>query len=120
MKYFKKIKFLLPFVIFILIFTLFLSLINFIIPQSINLNKILILICFNLYLLIYNINVGKTLENNAYLNGLKVSGITILILYLIGSLLTSFKISIARLIYYLIISLSIILGNVIGINKKKS
>lgn len=120
MKYLKKLKFLWPFCLFILIFTLLLSLINFIIPQSFNLNKVLILVILNLYFLLYNIKIGKTLENNAYLNGLKVSGITILILYLLGSFLTSFKLSLARLIYYLIISLSIILGNVIGINKKKS
>ena len=120
MKFIKNYQFILNFIIFVVMSTLIISIISLIFPLSLKVNKILSLISILLYLLFTNLKEGKKLEKDAYKNGIKKSAIIILLIYIIGSLITNFSMSVERLIYYLILMLCIVLGNIIGINKKKS
>lgn len=53
-----------------------------------------------------------------YINGLKLSSIIVIILFLSSIILKSFRF--ATIIYYLIIILTITFGSMVGINKKKN
>lgn len=100
--------------------SLILSIVMYFIPFNNKVYKFLALIITNVYLLLSNIKIGRKLECDAYKNGLKNGIIIIVIMYFLGSILGGFKLGIERIIYYLIILLSIVLGNIIGINKKNS
>lgn len=120
MKFIKNYRFILNFLTFVIISTLIISIISLIFPLSLKVNKLLSLISILLYLFLTNLKEGKNLEKDAYKNGIKRSAIIIILIYIIGSLITDFSLSVERLIYYLILIICIVLGNIIGINKKKS
>lgn len=56
--------------------------------------------------------------NKGYINGLKLSGIIITFLLIISLILKEFNFT--DIIYYIIITLTITFGSMVGINKKKS
>ena len=120
MKFLKNYQFILFFYIFTILISFILSIFNLIFPLSLKTNKIICLILISFYLLLSNIKEGKKLEKGAYKNGLKNSLIIIILLYLFGSIITRFSLSLERIIYYIILILCITLGNIIGINKKKN
>lgn len=62
--------------------------------------------------------IGYTSNNKGYLNGLKFSLIIIMLFFITNLFISKFKF--ITLIYYLIISLVIIIGSMIGINKKEN
>ena len=62
--------------------------------------------------------IGKKSTNKGYINGLKLSGITIII-FLILSIIFN-NLSLSRILFYLITIISITFGSMIGINKKES
>lgn len=61
--------------------------------------------------------IGYTSNNKGYINGLKLSLIIIILFFISNLFIAKFKF--ITLIYYLIISLVIIIGSMIGINKKE-
>ena len=63
--------------------------------------------------------IGKTSKQKGWLEGIKLSGIIIIILALFNYLGLSQKFSVTHLIYYLILIISCTLGSMIGINRKK-
>lgn len=63
--------------------------------------------------------IGKNSKQKGWLEGLKLSGIVIVILILFKYLGLQDKFSINHLIYYLILVISCTLGSMIGINRKK-
>lgn len=63
--------------------------------------------------------IGKNSKQKGWLEGLKLSGIVIVILILFKYLGLQDKFSINHLIYYLILIISCTLGSMIGINRKK-
>lgn len=73
---------------------------------------IIISIFINAYIL------GKNAEQKGYLEGLKLSIIIILVFFIL-TLITKQPIKLKVILYYLIISITSILGSMIGINKKK-
>ena len=75
----------------------------------------IIIVLFNIFIQSYIL--GKKSEKHGYLEGLKFSGIMILI-FLIISLLTQSRIRPRIILYYFIISMSSILGGIMGISKK--
>ena len=75
----------------------------------------IIIVLFNIFIQSYIL--GKQSEKHGYLEGLKFSGIMILI-FLIISLLTQSRIRPRIILYYFIISMSSILGCIMGISKK--
>lgn len=70
--------------------------------------------------LIMGFLTGKKATKNGYLEGLKMSGITILMLLFFDMIFFQSSFTISRLIYYGLIVLLNIIGSMIGINKKSS
>ncbi len=62
--------------------------------------------------------IGKKSSNKGYLEGLKISGITILILFIISCLGFNKGLNFKNIIYYLVIICSCVLGSITGINKR--
>lgn len=62
--------------------------------------------------------IGKNSLNKGYINGLKLSLIMIIIFLIFGIIFNNIKSS--RIIYYLIMSVCITFGAMIGISKKES
>ena len=62
--------------------------------------------------------VGKKSSSKGYLEGLKLSGILILILFMISYLGFGKGLHLKNLIYYLIVIGSCVLGSITGINKR--
>lgn len=60
---------------------------------------------------------GKTSINKGYLNGLKLSSIIVLFFFILSLLFKEFNL--LDLIYYIIITLTITFGSMVGINKKE-
>lgn len=118
MKVLKKYDFAYKFLLFILIFTFLLTLINLIVPLSTNVNSCLSLVTFLLYSLIVGIKKGMKTEEKAYKSGLFVGGIHVLILYLLNCLTFHFGLPIKKIIYFLLIIVTTVLGSIIGINRK--
>lgn len=64
------------------------------------------------------IYLGKKSTNKGYINGLKLSGITITIFLILSIIFNNLTLS--RILFYLITIISITFGSMIGINKKES
>ena len=120
MKVLKKFDYIYKFIIFILIFTFLLTIFNLIFNINANILKFIILIGMILYSFIIGIKKGLNTENKAYTVGLKTGAINILILYILGCFMLSFSLPLRKIIYYLIILITTILGCIIGINKKNA
>ena len=61
--------------------------------------------------------IGKKSDSKGYLNGLKLSLVIIVVMFLLSIIINNFKIS--RIIYYFITSICITFGSMIGINKNE-
>lgn len=83
--------------------------------SAINTIKIINFIIIFIFAGIY---IGKNSIKKGWLEGLKISLINILI-FLILSLLFKYDFNIMQFVYYLISSITIMLGSMIGINFKK-
>ena len=114
----KKYKYIYKFIIFILLLTIIETLLNLILPLSNTINQLITLITITIYIFITNIKKGKQIEQKAYLEGLKIGTIYILLLYILGLPFFLFKITLKRLIYFIIIIIISITSTIIGINKK--
>ena len=114
--YLKQIGFYLA---FILILAIFLSVLNLIGLKS-NVTNVLAILILIIYFLVMGIIHGKKAESKGFLVGLKLGLSMILILIIIDLLFFRAKFSMIRIIYYLILLLSCILGGTIGINHKKN
>lgn len=118
MTYIKKYGKRLIFTIISIIISLFiLTILYYFNIISSNTNKILKIIIILSNIFISSFILGKNTPSKGYLEGIKLSFL-ILPIFIIFSLITStlkFKV----IIYYLIISITSILGSMIGINRKK-
>lgn len=118
MNYIKKYNYIFKFIIFILILTIIQTILNLILSINTTVNQLISLIPLLIYIFIYSIKEGKKVDKQAYKIGL-IRGLTyILIIYILGIPILSFKIPLKRLIYFIIIIVISILGSIIGINKK--
>ena len=61
--------------------------------------------------------IGKKSISKGYINGLKLSGIIVLLFIIVGLLFNNMKI--IRIVYYIIITICITFGSMIGISKKE-
>ena len=116
-KYYKYFYSLLISLFILIVLSLIINLLYYydvISTSSINYFKIMIII---ISFFISGFILGKKTINKGYLEGIKLSIITIIIMILLSIILHSFKIS--NILYYLITSISIIFGSMIGITKKK-
>lgn len=83
-----------------------------------NIMKYLKIIIVLISSIISGFYIGYNSLNKGYLNGIKFSLIIILIFFISNLFIDKFKF--ITLIYYLIIVITIIIGSMIGINKKKN
>lgn len=116
----KKYDYIFKYILFILIATIITTIINIIIPLNKNTNQIITFIYMLIYSFILGIKKGLKSNEKAYLEGLKLGIIETLILYSLSIITLDFRISIKRILYYLIIITITTLGSIIGINKKRS
>ena len=118
MKYLKKFKDIISFLIFIIIFVSILSIFNLIIDISPQISKIICLLGISLYCFTIGYKKGNKAENKAYKVGFKTGLIIILTLYVLSMLTGSFQLNLSKMIYYLILVIVTIFGSIVGINKK--
>ena len=84
------------------------SIVNYLRPLS-----ILIILFISSY------RLGKKLEKNGYLEGLKLGGTTIILFLIISIIFFRSYFMIRLVLYYIILLITSILGSMIGINKEK-
>ncbi len=120
MKFFKKNDYIYKFLLFILVLSLILTIINSIFYLNNNINSIISLISILSYSLIIGIKRGLKIEEKAYKEGLKIGIIFVTILYILNCLTLNFSLHLKKIVYFLIIIITTILGSIIGINKKNS
>ena len=85
---------------------------------STSFNNILKVIIFIITFLLSGIYIGRNSNKKGWLEGLKISGILI-VLFLLTSLLVKYDFNFKQVIYYIISSITIVFGSMIGINFKK-
>lgn len=120
MKQIKKYNYIYSFPLFILILTFLLTIINIFFTINKTTNNIISLIAILLYSLIVGIKKGLNTEEKAYKEGLKLGLINILILYILNCFTCNFALPLKKIIYFLVIGITTILGSIIGINKKNT
>lgn len=120
MKVLKKYDYIWKFILFILITTFILTIINLIFPLKNEINSIISLLFILLFSFIQSLKKGLHTEEKAYRQGFKVGMINIFILYILSAITLNFGLQLKKLIYYFIVIITCILGSVIGINKKNS
>ena len=64
------------------------------------------------------IYIGRKSISKGYINGLKLSLIVVIVSLILGVIFNNLKLS--RIIYYILTTISITFGSMIGINKKES
>ena len=114
----KKYKNITNFLLFIIIITTITSIICLLFPIQEKTLNIIYLIALSIYSFIISYKKGKTSDKKGYKVGLKIGLTNIAILYILSILFLSFKLPLKKIIYYLIILTTSILGSIIGINKK--
>ncbi len=62
------------------------------------------------------IYIGKKTEAKGYINGLKLSIIMVIITFILNILFNNFKL--IKIVYYLLTTICITFGSMVGINKK--
>lgn len=120
MKRIKKYNYLYNLPLFIISLSFLLTIANMIFPISKAINNTISLIAMGIYSLVVGIKKGLNTEEKAYKEGLKLGLINILILYILNCLTLHFTLPLKKIIYFLIIAITTILGSIIGINKKNT
>ncbi len=115
MKYLKTIGYEITLII---LFTLIYSILYYFNITSSSVNNVIKIISFIFIFILTGINIGKLSSKKGWLEGLKISLITI-ILFIFVSLLFKYNFNIKQVIYYLITSITIVLGSMMGINFRK-
>lgn len=115
MKYLKTLMY--EFIIFTSL-TLVISILYYFNLINNNINYIFKIFIFIITFLISGIYIAKKSKKKYYLEGLKISGINIL-LFLIISLIFKFGFNLKQVLYYILIIIITTLGSIIGGNLKK-
>lgn len=119
MKILKENKMIIYTIIIVLSLSIIETIINLIVPLKEQTNQIISFIIINIYSFILGYNTGLHTNKKGYIEGLKTSLKIIITIYTLGIITMSFKITLKRLIYFLLIILTTTLGSIIGINKKR-
>lgn len=101
-----------------LILSLILSILNYFDIFSVKICYIISWIFMLFFQFFTGIFYGRKAEKNGYLEGLKWSGIFLLLLVFINVVFFQSGFPLARIIYYLILAITTVIGSMIGINKK--
>jgi len=120
MRYLKNLGISLLYIIgFMLILTFIGTLFNYIGLLNSSVIKIVKVIIPVLSMFIGGFVIGKRQGKNGWLEGLKLSLIFLIILTLFNFLGLNHSFSVKSIIYYIILTVSTILGSIIGVNKFK-
>ena len=115
----KYLKSLMYIFISLIIFTLLITILNYfdiLKPSIINILELLSIITS---IFIGSFYLGKNSNNKGYIEGLKIGGIIVIILFMLSYVGFNNKLNISLLIYYIILLITSVLGSILGINKKK-
>lgn len=116
MKY--LLKYLGFYTIFIILLVFLCSILNLMGVNSTITNLLILLFNIGAFLF-FGIKTGKKATSKGYIAGLKVSGMLLLVLFIINLFTMRKVFSISTIIYYLILLLSGVFGGMLGINKKE-
>lgn len=103
-----------------LLFSILIGTLNYFNILGNNSVKIFELIATILSMVIGGVYLGKNSNQKGFLEGLKIGGATIIILFIFGYLAFDKGFSIRLLLFYTIVLFSSVLGSIFGINKKSS
>lgn len=117
MKYLKSFGIILLSLILLSIILGTLNYFNIFNQKALNIFEILSIITSTLLGGLY---LGKNSKERGYLEGIKISLITIVMLFIFNYLAFDQSFSLSTLFFYIIIIISSILGSILGINKKAS
>lgn len=115
MKYLKTIAFMFSIILILNLITTVLYYFNI---TSESVNNILEIISFIITFILTGIYIGKNSTKKGWLEGGKISLITILI-FLVITLIFKHNFNMWQVLYYLIMSITVVLGSMIGINFRK-
>ena len=115
MKYIKSLGL---FLLSLLVLNIIISIFSYLEIFNLNISKILMIISLITSSLLSGIYLGLRTNQKGYIEGLKLSLIVLIIFTFFNLILRNFNKY--TIIYYLIITILIVLGSMIGINKKKS
>ena len=115
MKYIKSLGL---FLLSLLVLNIIISIFSYLEIFNLNISKILMIISLIISSLLSGIYLGLRTNQKGYIEGLKLSLIVLIIFTFFNLILRNFNKY--TIIYYLIITILIVLGSMIGINKKKS
>ena len=113
----KYLKYLLYIIIPIVVGIIIITILNYLGLFNSGIVRVLKIILILVSVFISSCLLGKKSKNKGYLEGLKLGGLFIIILFIINIIIGKFRLPI--LIYYSIIMITSILGSMIGINLKK-
>lgn len=115
----KYLKALLYIFVLIIVFSLLISTLNYFDIVGSGIINIFEIISVIVSMFVGGVFIGKNSNNKGYLQGLKIGGISLVILFLLNYLGFNNSFSISTILFYLIIIVSSIIGSVVGINKNK-
>ena len=107
------------FTIIILLLSFIFSLFNLGGLMSFNTTSILFIILMIILFLIIGYQFGKNADKKGYIEGLKIGFSLILVLIFINIIFYNSNFSLERIIYYIVLILSSIMGSMLGINRKE-
>ena len=106
------------FTIIILLLSLIFSLFNLGGLMNFNTTSILFMILMIMIFLIIGYRFGKNAVKKGYIEGLKIGFCLILVLLFINVVFYKSNFSLERIIYYIVLILSSIMGSMLGINRQ--
>lgn len=116
MKYLKTFGIILAIMITLFLISITLSYFNIINDTANDVIKLLSMLISSFSGGIY---IGSQSQEKGYLEGIKISGILLIILITLSFLVFKDNLSIWKIIYYILILIVTITGSIIGINKKE-
>lgn len=120
MDFIKYLKTLLYVTIGTFFFNLILTLLYYFNIIGTNVNSYLKLIFMAIIMITGGLIIGLKADKKGWLEGIKIGGIVICLMFLVSYLGFDKNLNIKSIIYYVLLILSSMLGSVIGINKKSS
>lgn len=120
MKYIKYLMSLLYIFVPIILFTIIITLLNYFDIINYSILKYLSVLFMIISFLIGGIYIGKKTDEKGWLEGIKVGGISIIILLLFTLIFYGKFLNFERILYYIILITSSMFGSSIGINKKSN
>ncbi len=106
------------FAVTVLIITLLVSTISYFSNMSSKIITILLLLGVVGTFFIFGYRAGKRASSKGYIAGLKIGIGAVLIMLILSFIFFGFRFKLSKVIYYVVLILSSIVGSMLGINKK--